>query len=83
MGVSTPTVMPFNLNELLPALHNLGMLVDPFTTDEIEGVVKNMKTDKAPGPDGFNGMFLRKCWHIIKEDFIKLCNDFHSGQLPL
>ena len=35
-----------------------------------------MANDKAPGPDGFNGMFLKKCWHIIKEDIYQLCDDF-------
>ena len=39
--------------------------------------------DKAPGPDGFNGMFLKKCWHIIKEDVYQLCNDFFSGTVSL
>jgi len=42
-----------------------------------------MPVDKAPGPDGFNGMFLKKCWHIIKEDVYQLCNDFFSGNVSL
>jgi hypothetical protein len=32
--------------------------------------------DKAPGPDGFNGLFMKKCWDIIKVDFYKVCQDF-------
>jgi hypothetical protein len=24
-----------------------------------------MPADHAPGPDGFNGMFMKKCWGII------------------
>jgi hypothetical protein len=23
----------------------------------------------TPGPNGFNGLFLKKCWRIIKQDF--------------
>jgi len=42
-----------------------------------------MPVDKAPGPDGFNEMFLKKCWHIIKEDVYQLCNDFFSGTVSL
>ena len=42
-----------------------------------------MPVDKAPGPDGFNGMFLKKCWHIIKEDVYQLCNDFFSRTVSL
>jgi hypothetical protein len=46
-------------------------------------VVKHLKTDRAPGLDGFNGLFVKKCWPIIKEDFINLCKDFRKGQAPL
>ena len=42
-----------------------------------------MKNDKALGPDGFNGLFLKKCWNIVKKDFINLCNDFISGTSAL
>jgi hypothetical protein len=40
-----------------------------------------MPLDKAPGPDGFNDLFLKKCWHIIKEDIYKLCLDFFNGSV--
>ena len=42
-----------------------------------------MKNNKAPGPDGFNGCFLKSCWHIIKHDFYTLCADFYDGKLDL
>ena len=42
-----------------------------------------LPSDKAPGPDGFNGLFFKKCWHIIKEDIYQLCNDFFSGRISL
>ena len=83
MGVVIPTVVPTNLSSILSEVDNLDGLIAPFTTEEIEGVVKHMKVDKAPGPDGFNGMFLKKCWHIVKDDFVKLCNEFHAGRVPL
>jgi hypothetical protein len=44
--------------------------------EEIEGIVKHMKSDKAPGPDGFNGLF-------FKDDLVTLCNDFHFGKVSL
>lgn len=42
-----------------------------------------MKPDRAPGPNGFNGLFLKKCWNIVKEDFVKLCHKFFSGEAKL
>ena len=44
---------------------------------------QQMPPDKSPGLDGFNGIFLKKCWPIIKEEFYKLADDFHSGTLKL
>ena len=35
-----------------------------------------MPTDKAPGPDGFNGYFFKNCWNIIRNEFLNLCFDF-------
>jgi hypothetical protein len=42
-----------------------------------------MPSDKAPGPDGFNGVFFKKCWNIIKEDIYQLCFDFFNGRVEL
>jgi hypothetical protein len=42
-----------------------------------------MPPDKAPGPDGFNGLFLKKCWHIVKNNFYTLCDDFYNGTVNL
>jgi hypothetical protein len=42
-----------------------------------------MKPDTAPGPDGFNGLFLKTCWIIVKDDFVKLCHEFFSGEAKL
>ena len=37
-------------------------LTTPFTKVEIDAVVNDMPPDRAPGPDGFNGAFLKACW---------------------
>jgi hypothetical protein len=50
--------MMFDLNDLIP--HNdLSSLEDPFTNDEIDEVIKHMPNDKVPGPDRFNGKFIK------------------------
>ena len=75
--------MGFNLEELINPVEGVECLTVPFTTKEIDDVVREMPNDKAPGPDGFNGQFLKSCWHIIKDDIYQLCNDFHAGSLNL
>jgi hypothetical protein len=46
--------------------------------EEIDAIVLDFPNDKAPGPDGFNGFFVKKTWHIIKEDLYKMCADFYD-----
>lgn len=47
--------------------------------EEINEIVKKMKGDAAPRSDGFNGIFFKKFWHIIKEEVIKAVQDFFNG----
>ena len=62
---------------------DLSSLVAPFSTMEIDLVVRNLPSDKAPGPDGFNTDFVKKCWPIISQDFYNLCNAFYQGDVCL
>jgi hypothetical protein len=61
----------------------LQSIAEPFTKEDIDMIVKTMPGDKAPGPDGFNGLFIKKCWHIIKNDIYDVCMDFFSGMVDL
>ena len=72
MGVSNGVVMGFDLSKLLKPVEGLDFLTEPFTKEEMDDTVKLMPIDKAPGPDGFNGLFFKKCWHIICHDFYEL-----------
>ena len=83
MGITSSPIMHFDLSSLVQTHTDLSELVQPFTTEEIDMVIKHIPVDKAPGPDGFNGMFLKKCWNIIKEDIYKLYEDFFDGHLDL
>jgi len=49
--------MQYNINDLVIEHEGLEQIVAPFSKEEIDNVVKHMPVDKAPGPDGFNGMF--------------------------
>ena len=73
----------FNLPTLLQGVNDLSSLVSPFEKEEIDTLVKHLPLDKAPGPDGFNTDFFKKCWHIISDDFYNLCNAFHHGDVFL
>ena len=83
MGTASKPHMRFNLSSMLRSQVDFDSLTVPFTHNEIDVVVKDMPPDRAPGPDGFNGAFLKACWFIIKEDFYRLCDEFHSGTLNL
>jgi len=78
MGISLQPRMLFDLHSLISPSVNLDSLVAPFTKEEIDKIIKQLPIDKAPGPDGFNGLFMKKCWPLIKEDFCALCQDFFT-----
>jgi hypothetical protein len=82
MGVCRET-SPMDLRVVIKKVENLDSLVTPFSDEEIDNIVQHMKLDRAPGPDGFNGLFLNKCWGIVRADFVRLCHDFHCGKASL
>jgi hypothetical protein len=66
--------------------HDLSSLDPQFSEQEIKRAIDLLTTDKAPGPDGFTGLFFRTCWSIIKGDVIRATNAFHAlrcGSLSL
>ena len=83
MGVTTQPVMLFNLESMIDPSEGLESLTELFTQLEIDAVIRHMPWDKAPGSDGFNGHFLKTCWHIVKHDFYKLCSDFQNEAVNL
>jgi hypothetical protein len=44
---------------------------------EIWEAVKDSPAEKAPGPDGFTGVFYRKCWPTIKWDIMAAFNHLY------
>jgi hypothetical protein len=67
-----------NWHELGYAPHDLEDLDAPFTEEEISSVIKGMPSEKAPGPDGFIGIFFKKCWSFIKLDLIWAVTAFYN-----
>lgn len=60
LGMSEFQHMVFNLSSLFPDLHDLSVLEEPFSQEEIDQVVANLPSDKSHGPDGFNTDFVKK-----------------------
>lgn len=73
------------MNSLIPTFPkaNLDHLASPFMQSEIDKIIKSMPIDKAPGPDGFNGLFFKKCWSIIKSDIYNLFLEFVEDKVNL
>jgi hypothetical protein len=74
--------MHLSLQELVQE-HDLHQIEEAVTKEYIDRVIKTLPLDKAPGPGGFNGTFLKKCWPIIKEDIYEVCLDFFNGIMDL
>jgi hypothetical protein len=51
----------------------------PFTSEEIELVVKESDGNKSPGPDGFNFNFLKDSWDLLKGEVRILFDQFHGN----
>jgi hypothetical protein len=74
--------MAYKLSTLLAA-YNLDDLDGDFSQEEMDMVVKNLPNNHAHGPDGFNGLFIKKCWSIVKENSFRLFKDFCSKNVDL
>jgi hypothetical protein len=61
LGMSEFTHMYFDLSSLLHRTLDLDVLEEPFTQEEINGIIKGLPSDKSPGLDGFNSDFMKKC----------------------
>ena len=60
MGTVKPILLGNDILSLIPKVQGLEVLTKPFEVQEIEKVIKELPIDKAPGPDGFNGLFMKK-----------------------
>jgi hypothetical protein len=64
-------------------MHSIGeedcrWLEREFEESEVWEVVRHMKSDKAPGPDGFSMGFIKACWGVLEEDIMAVFGEFHS-----
>ena len=55
-------------------------MIVPFSLQEIYLSLMSCNDQKALGPDGFNFIFYKKAWYIIKEDILQLFHFFHTSE---
>lgn len=82
LGVSDFCSICYDLSSLLRRQH-LDHLANEFSAEEVKTVISKLPLNHAPGPDGFNGKFIKKMLAIIKPDFLKLFNDFFNNTIDL
>ena len=58
-------------------------LEKPFSLEEIEFAVFNMKHNKSPGPDGLPIEFYQYFWHLVRDDLFALFESFYERSLDL
>jgi exonuclease III len=83
LGSSDFLGIDFDLTDLLTRNEGLQWLDSSFSKQEIDNIIKSLPFDKSPGPDGFNTNFIKKCWHIIAQDFYDLCEKFYQEEVCL
>ncbi|RLN23448.1 hypothetical protein C2845_PM07G29970 [Panicum miliaceum] len=58
-------------------------LTKPFEEAEIKSVVDDMKSNSAPGPNGFGVQFFKSFWPQVKGDLLAMFEDLYNHNLDL
>jgi hypothetical protein len=72
-----PRTCNLNLSDLEWQPRNLQHLDEPFTEQEVKIAIQNSLKEKAPGPDGYIGLFFSVCWDIIRQDIMRAVDQFY------
>jgi hypothetical protein len=69
----------------MPCIMSQHQIDGPFSEEEIQRAISELPAEKAPGADGFTGVFYRAYWEIIKQEIIASFHCFYNlteGPLP-
>jgi hypothetical protein len=78
LGRTQTRLVALNWSHLGYERQDLNNLEDLFEEDEIKKVIIQLPNEKAPSPNGFIGLFYKKCWPIIRVDLLEALRAFHS-----
>ncbi|KAL4348556.1 hypothetical protein GQ457_17G007420 [Hibiscus cannabinus] len=80
-GSNTIPVRHFGvqLKELSQASRSL--LESRFSVREVWEAISSADGNRAPGPDGFNLDFFKSFWPQLKDEIMKLFDDFYKGKI--
>ena len=78
LGIQESREVTLDWEQIQLARHNLQHLEAEFTEAELLSTVQDIASDKAPGPDGFIGVFYKASWETIKLDLLAAANFFFN-----
>lgn len=50
-----------------------------FFEAEVRTAIWDCDSSSSPGPDWFNFCFYEACWHIVKDDSMRVLHEFHEN----
>jgi hypothetical protein len=73
------TIQDWSQNEALPE----GIVEDAYTASvpdlqELHNIVKSMRNNAGPGPDGHNAAFYKSAWDWVGKDVHQLVTEFYQ-----
>jgi hypothetical protein len=78
IGTYVPRKFCLDFSQLQWEPMNMSHLELPFLEEEIRAVILASSKEKAPGPNGFIGLFFSSCWNLVKDDLVKEVQHFYS-----
>ncbi|KAK4278800.1 hypothetical protein QN277_016598 [Acacia crassicarpa] len=80
-ATSNPNSMDAVLNYVDPKISTemKQSLMSPVSREEIKAAAFSLGSTKAPGPDGFSGIFYHSAWSDIADSVCSMVNEFFAG----